>query len=145
MGPPAFLAVAVTTEEMSNRQTYAASDVGLSLRVTRNGFPVTLAPTSDTPYAYSAYTQNNGFKFTAEAGDRIALWTRVTGSQLPPKSNLILVADWGNLNTWDWVDGAAMGYGFLTLLSSVAAALGLALIGGGVVVGWRRRSRSELT
>jgi hypothetical protein len=144
MGPPAFLAVPATTEEMRNRQTYAASDVGLSLRVTRNGSPVTLTPTSDTPYAYSAYTQNNGFKFTAEAGDRIALWTRVTGSQLPPKSNLILVADWGNLNTWDWVDGAAMGYGVLTLLSSVAAALGLALIGGGVVIGWPRRSRSAL-
>jgi hypothetical protein len=145
MGPPAFLAVAATTEEMRNRHTDAASDVGLSLRVTRNGSPVTLIPTSDTPYAHSAYTQNNGFKFTAEAGDRIALWTRVTGSQLSPKSNLILVADWGNLNTWDWVDGAAMGYGLLTLVSSVAAALGLALIGGGVVIGWRRRSRCEST
>jgi hypothetical protein len=144
MGPPAFLAVPATTEEMRNRQTYAASDVGLSLRVTRNGSPVTLTPTSDTPYAYSAHTQNNGFKFTAEAGDQIAVWARVTGSQLPPESKLILVADWGNLNTWDWVDGAAMGYGVLTLLSSVAAALGLALIGGGVVMGWRRRSRSEL-
>jgi hypothetical protein len=144
MGPPAFLAVPATTEEMSNRQTYAASDVGLSLRVTRNGVPVTLIPTSDAPYAYSAYTQNNGFKFTADAGDRIALWTRVTGSQLPSQSNLVLVADWGNLPTWDWVDGAAIGYGVLTLLAWVAAALGLALIGGGIVTGWRRHSRSAL-
>jgi len=129
---------------MSNRQTYAASDVGLSLRVTRNGVPVTLIPTSDAPYAYSAYTQNNGFKFTADAGDRIALWTRVTGSQLPSQSNLVLVPDWGNLPTWDWVDGAAIGYGVLTLLAWVAAALGLALIGGGIVTGWRRHSRSAL-
>jgi hypothetical protein len=105
---------------------------------------VTVTPTSDTPYTYSAYTQNNGFKFTAEAGDRIAVWTRVTGSQLPAKSNLILVADWGNLNTWDWVEGAAIGYGVLTLLSSVAAAVGLALIGGAIVIGWRRRSKPEL-
>jgi hypothetical protein len=128
---------------MRNRQTYAASDVGLSLRVTRNGSAVTLTPTSDTPYSYSAYTQNNGLMFTAEAGDRIALWTRVTGSQLPPKSNLILVAHWGNLNTWDWVDGAAMSYGALTMLSAIAAAFELALIGGSIVIGWRRRSRSE--
>ena len=143
MGPPAFLIVPATTEEMTNRQTYAASEVGLSLRVTRNGSPVTMTPSSDTPYAYSAYTQNNGFKFTANGGDRIALWARVTGSQLPPTSNLILVADWGHLNTWDWVDGAAMGYGILTLLSSVAAALGLALIGCALVIRWRRRSKSE--
>lgn len=145
MGPPAFLAVPATSDEMSNRQTYAASDVGLSLRVTRNESPVTLTPTNDTPYAYSASTQNNGFKFTAEAGDRIAIWARVTGSQLPPKSTLILVADWGNLNTWDWVDGAAMSHGLLTFLASIAAALGLALIGSGVLFGWRRRSRSRLT
>jgi hypothetical protein len=143
MGPPAFLIVPATTEEMRNPQTYAASEVGLSLRVTRNGSLVTVTPTSDTPYAYSAYTQNNGFKFTAEAGDRIGLWARVTGSQLPPKSNLILLADWGHLNTWDWVDGAAIGYGVLTLLSSVAAALGLALIGAAIVIGWRRRSKYE--
>jgi hypothetical protein len=139
MEPPAFLVVPATTEAMSNRQTYAASEVGLSLRVTRNGSPVTVTPTSDTPYAYSAYTQNNGFKFTADAGDRIVLWARVTGSELPPKSNLILVADWGHLNTWDWVDGAAIGYGILTLLSSVAAALGLALIGSAIVIRWRER------
>jgi hypothetical protein len=104
---------------------------------------VFLRPIRSYESVKSENTQNNGFKFSAEAGDRIALWARVTGSQLPPKSNLILVADWGNLNTWDWVDGAAMGYGVLTLLSSVAAALGLALIGGGVVLGWRRRLRSE--
>jgi len=143
MGPPSFLGVAATAEEMSNRQTYAARDVGLSLRVTRNGYPVEVTPTSDTPYAYSAYTQENGFKFTADTGDRIALWTRVTGSNLPPQSNLILVADWGHLNTWDWVDGAAIGYGVLTLLSSVAAAIGLALIGGAAVIGWRRLATSR--
>jgi hypothetical protein len=143
MGRPAFLVVPATSEEIRNRQTYAASNVGLSLRVTRNGSPVTVTPTSDTPYGYSAYTQNNGFQFTAEAGDRIALWAQVTGSQLPQESNLIMVADWGGLNTWDWVDGAAIGYGVLTLLSSVAAALGLALIGSAIVVGWRRRSKSE--
>jgi len=65
-----------------------------------------VTPTSDTPYAYSADTQNNGFKFAADAGDRVAISAHVTASNLPAKTTLSVVANWGGLKTWDWVDGA---------------------------------------
>jgi hypothetical protein len=116
MGPPSFVVVPGTSREVWKRQTYAAREVGLSLRLTRNGSVVTLTPTSDAPYTYSAYTTNNGFKFAAEAGDRITVWARVTGSSLPRDSQLLLVANWGHLNMWDWADGASIAHGFLMLV-----------------------------
>ena len=141
MGPPSFLVVPATNEEVWKRQTYAAREVGLSLRVARDGSVVALTPTSDTPYWYSSYTTNNGFKFAAEAGDRIAIEARVTGSSLPPNSRLIVVANWGHLNMWDWADGAAMGQGLLMFVASIAAGLGVVLIGGAVLIApiwWKR-------
>jgi hypothetical protein len=98
-----------------------------------------VTPTSDTPYAYSADTQNNGFKFAADVGDRVDISAQVAASNVPAKTTLIVVANWGGLNTWDWVDGAAIGYGIAGLLSLVAAGVGLTLIAAAAVLIARRR------
>ena len=68
---------------------------------------------------------------------------RATASQVPPNATLLVVPVWNGLSTWDWVDGAAMAYGFLELVSALVAVLGLALLASGVVI--RLRKRSGLT
>lgn len=134
MGPPSFLVVPANTADIDNRRTYAARELGVSVSVTRSGSAVTLTPTSDTPYAYSADTKNNGFKFAAEAGDRVVISAQMEASTVPPKTALIVVPNWGGLNMWDWMDGAAISHGIEELLSLVAVALGLLLIGSAVLV-----------
>jgi hypothetical protein len=92
-GPAAFLIVAASNKYEAGRQTYALSSVGLALRVKRNGSDASLTPTRETPFGYSSYTPNNGFKFAADPGDRIhvgpemvGLWCRSRKRSGPPAS-----------------------------------------------------------
>ena len=140
MGSPSFLVVAASPADVPNARTYPARELGLSATVLRNGSAVTVTPTSDTPYAYSADTENNGFKFAAEGGDQVRISAHATASNLPANAIVIVVANWGSLNTWDWVDGAAIGYGIVGILSWAAAGLGAVLIAAALLLVVHRRS-----
>jgi hypothetical protein len=120
-GPAAFLIVAASNKYEAGRQTYALSSVGLALRVKRNGGGASLTPTRETPFGYSSYTPNNGFKFAADPGDRIHVDARLNTSTVPPRSVLLMIPSW---STWNVGEDLAVSAGVTHIMALAAAVAG---------------------
>jgi hypothetical protein len=125
LGPPAFVIVAATSPDDTDRHTLSPASVGLVIQLWRNGLGVELEPSSETPFPYSSFSTNNGLKFVADPGDRISMVARVTAHDIPPRSVLLLVPNW---HFEAWAEGAPFSAIFLHGVSLVAFVAGLACL-----------------
>jgi len=134
-GPAAMLIVAVSDRHEPGSQTYALSPVGLSLRVLRNGSDARPMPTSEAPYGYSAFTPDNGLKFTVDPGDRIHVDARLNASTVPTRSALLMIPNW---SSWNVGEDLALGAAFSHILALAAVVAGLVFLLAAIAVGLGR-------
>ena len=139
MGPPAFLIIAA--DELHQR-IYAPGEVGLALRIEKNGSDVVAAPSNHVPYTYSSDSAQKGFEFTAVPGDHVTIHAHATAATIPSDVSLTLTPYWNSFKMWDWVDGAAIGLGIGGVIALGLAIVGVALVGVAVALALRERPRA---
>jgi hypothetical protein len=128
LGAPQFVIFIATDRNARKAAVYSLSAAGVSARARANGQALTLTATNDVPYGYSSTSQHSSLKFTANVADSVAVSVRVSPNTVPDDARLMISPIWDPLETWDWVDGAAMGEGLYELLAPFQTALGLVVL-----------------
>jgi hypothetical protein len=140
LGGPQFLILIATDRSAAERTVYSSSEVGVSARASANGQALALTATNDVPYGYPSTSQRSSLKFTANAADSVAVSVRVSLNSVPDDARLMIVPMWDPVETWDWLDGAAMSQGLYELFAPFQTALGLFVLLFAIRIGRARRT-----
>ena len=134
VGSPTFLLVPAS--ERSD-QTYAPSQIGLSLRLRRNGNDVVLTEiTTPESYRINRYT-TNGFKFVADPGDLVNIEARIGAPSVPSRAVLLVVPNWGG-RVSGWAEGAGLDAVVRPFLTTASVVAGIVFLWWAVTIAWGR-------
>jgi hypothetical protein len=135
MGQPDFVIVLATDPEQRNPVAYSATKARVSAQVTVNGRSITVTSTGELPWNYAASSDKDARKFRANPSDAVSMSVRLSAPTLPHDARLMIFPIWNGLETWDWLDGTAMGQGLAELLAPYLVGLGCLMILLAVFVG----------
>jgi len=137
IGSPSFLVVPASTLSEPSAHTYAPSRIGLSLRLRRNGTDVVLtAITTPESYTVGRYT-TDGFKFAAGPGDLVNIEVRVAASNVPSRTVLLVMPDWGG-RVSGWAEGAGLEAAIKPFLALASVVVGIVFLWWAVTIAWGR-------
>jgi len=137
VGNPSFLLVPASTQSERSDQTYAPSEIGLSLRLRRNGNDVVLTGiTTPESYTMNRYT-TDGFKFVADPGDLVNIEARIGAPSVPSRAVLLAVPNWGG-RVSGWAEGAVLDAVVRPFLALASVVVGIVFLWWAVTIAWGR-------